>query len=105
MVMAMDMEDIGDGMDLLRCGADGSDGWRLCLAMNGSPFGVGSFTKLIWFNLRMATADGTCGLYGRGLPIPMPIKLPGTASSRIVNLAVLLTRFPSVVARPFFIMT
>ncbi len=47
-------------VDLLRCGVDGSDGWRLCLVMNGSPFGVGSFTELIGFDLGNAAAQ-----YGR----------------------------------------
>ena len=92
-------------VDLLRCGADGSDGWRLCLAMNGSLFGVGPFTKLIGFYLRKAAAHGTGGRYGRGLPVPMPVKVHGTASSSVVNFAMLLTRFPSVIAGPFVIMT
>ena len=92
-------------MDLLRCGVDGSDGWRLCLATNGSLFGVGPFTKLIGFDLRKAAVHGTGGRYGRGLPVPMPVKVPGAASSSVVNFAMLLTRFPSVIAVPFVIMT
>ena len=72
-------------MDLLRCGADGSGGWRLCLATNGSLFGVGPVTKLIGFDLRKAAAHGTGGRYGRGLPVPMPVKVHGTVSSSVVN--------------------
>ena len=92
-------------VDLLRCGVDGSDGWRLCLAMNGSLFGVGPFTELIGFDLGKAAAHSTGAWYGRGLPVPMPIKVPETASSSVVNFAMLLTRFPSVIAGPFVIMT
>ena len=92
-------------VDLLRCGADGYDGWRLCLATNGSPFGVGPFTKLIGFDLRKAVAHGTGRQYGRGLPVPMPVKVPGTASSSVVNFVMLLTRFSLVIAGPFVIMT
>ena len=93
------------GMDLLRCIADGSGGWRLCLATNGSLFGVSPFTKLIGFDLRKAAAHGTGGRYGWGLPVPMPVKVPGTASLSVVNFAMLLTWFPSVIAGPFVIMT
>ena len=78
-------------VDLLQCGVDGSDGWQLCLATNGSPFGVGPFTKLIGFDLRKAATHGTGGRYGRGLPVPMPVKVLGTASSSVVNFAMLLT--------------
>ena len=92
-------------MDLLRCGVDGSDGWRLCLATNGSLFGVDPFTKLIGFDLRKATAHGTGGRYGRGLPVPVLVKTPGTAFPSVVNFAMLLTRFSSVIAGPFAIMT
>ena len=92
-------------MDLLRCCVDGSDGWQLCLAMNGSLFGISPFTKLIGFDLRKAAAHGTGGRYGWGLPVPMPVKVPGTASSSVVNFAMLLTRFPSVITGPFVIMT
>ena len=92
-------------MDLLRCGVDGSDGWRLCLATNGSLFGVGSFTELIGFDLGKAAAHGTGAWYGRGLPVPMPVKASGTASSSLVNFAALMTRFSSVIAGPFVIMT
>ena len=62
-------------MDLLRCGVDGSDGWRLCLTTNGSPFGVGSFTELIGFDLGKAAAPRTGGRYGQGLPVPCPLNL------------------------------
>ena len=92
-------------MDLLRCGADGSGGWRLYLATNGSLFSVGPFTKLTGFDLRKVAAHGMGGWYGWGLPVPMPVKVPGTASSSVVNFAMLLTRFPSVIAGPFVIMT
>ncbi len=92
-------------VDLLRCGVDGSDGWRLCLATNGSLFGVGSFIELIGFDLGTAAAHGTGAWYGRGLPVPMPVKAPGTAFPSVVNFAMLLTRFPSVIACPFVIMT
>ena len=93
------------GMDLLRCVADGSGGWRLCLATNDSLFGVGPFTKLIGFDLRKATVHGTGGRCGRGLPVPMPVKASGTASSSLVNFAALMMRFSSVIAGPFVIMT
>ena len=92
-------------MDLLRCGVDGSDGWRLCLATNDSLFGVGFFTELIGVDLGKAVAHGTGAWYGRGFPVPMLVKVPGTASSSVVNFAMLLTRFPSVIAGPFVIMT
>jgi hypothetical protein len=92
-------------VDLLRCGADGSDGWRLCVTTNGSPFGIGSFTKLIGFDLRKAAAHGMGGRYGRGLAVPMRFKVPRTASSSIVNFAIPLTQFSSVIAGPFVIMT
>ena len=72
-------------VDLLRCGADGSDGWRLCLATNGSLFGVGPFTKLIGFDLRKAAAHGTGGRYGRGLPVPMPVKVPGSCPRLVLS--------------------
>ena len=78
-------------MDLLRCGVDGSGGWRLCLATNGSPFSVGPFTTFIVFDLGNAAAGGTGGQYGRGLPVPMPVKAPGTAFPSVVNFAMLLT--------------
>ncbi len=65
-------------VDLLQCGVDGSDGWRLCLATNGSLFGVAPFTELIGFDLGSAAAHRTGGRYSRGLPVPVPTKLPGT---------------------------
>ena len=99
------MEWMNYGMDLLRCVADGSGGWRLCLATNGSLFSVGTFTTFLVFDLGNAAAGGTGGRYGRGLPVPMPVKAPGTASSSVVNFAMLLTRFSSVIAGPFVIMT
>jgi hypothetical protein len=77
--------------DLLRCGADGSGGWRLCLAMNGSLFSVSPFTTLIVFDLGNAAVGGTCGWYGRGLPVPMPVKDIGTVFPSVVNFAMLLT--------------
>ena len=83
-------------MDLLRCGVDGSDGWRLYLATNGS---------LIGFDLGKAAAHGTGAWYGRGLPVPMPVIAPGTAFPSVINFAMLLTRFSSVIAGPFAIMT
>ena len=92
-------------VDLLRCGADGSDGWRLCFATNGSLFGVGPFTKLIGFDLRKAAVHGTGGRYGRGLPVPMLVKAHGTAFRSVVNFAMLLTRFSSAIAGPFVILT
>ena len=67
-------------VDLLRCGVDRFDGWRLCLTMNGSLFGVAPFIELIGFDLRKAAAHGTGGRYGWGLLIPMPVKVPRTAS-------------------------
>ena len=91
-------------MDLLRYGVDGSDGWRLCLATNGSLFGVGSFTELIGFDLGKAAAHSTGAWYGRGLPVPMPIKASRTTSPSLVNFAALMTRFSSVIAGPFVIM-
>ena len=72
--------------------------------MNGSLFGIGPFTKIIGFDLRKAAAHGTGGRYGRGLPVPMPVKASGTASSSLVNFAALMTRFSSVIAGPFVIM-
>ena len=78
-------------MDLLRCGVDGSDGWRLCLATNGSLFSVGPFTTFIVFDLGNGAAGGTDGRYGQGLPVPMPVKAPRTAFPSVVNLAMLLT--------------
>ena len=90
---------------LLRCGVDGSDGWRLCLATNGSLFSVGPFTTFIEFDLGNAAAHGTGGRYGRRLPIPMPVKAPGTTFPSVVNFPMLLTRFSSVIADPFAIMT
>ena len=92
-------------VDLLRCGVDGSDGWQLCLATNGSPFGVDPFTKLIGFDLRKATAHGTGGRYGRGLPIPVSSRPPGTDFRPLVDFAALVMRFSSVIAGPFAIMT
>ena len=99
------MEWMNYGMDLLRCVADGSGGWRLCLAMNGSLFDIGPFTTFIEFDLGNATAHGTGRLYGRGLPVPVPVKAPGTAFLSVVNFAMLLTQFSSVIACPFAIMT
>lgn len=90
-------------VDLLRCGVDGSDGWRLCLATNGSSFGIGSFTRLIVFDLGKAAAHSTGAWYGRGLPALMPVKVPGSTSSSLVNFVALLTRFCSVIAAPFVI--
>ena len=52
-------------VDLLQCGVDGSDGWRLYLATNDSLFGVGSFTELIGFDLGKAAAHSTGAWYGR----------------------------------------
>ncbi len=75
------------------CGVDGSDGWQLCLATNGSLSGMASFTELIGFDLRKNAAPRTGGWYGRGLPVPMPVKAFGTASSSLVNFAALMTRF------------
>ena len=92
-------------VDLLRCGVDESDGWRLCLATSGSLFGVGSFIELIGFDLGKAAAPSTGAWYGRGLPVPMPVKPSGTAFSSLVNFPVLVTRFSSVIAGPFAIMT
>ena len=92
-------------MDLLRCVADGYGGWRLCLAMNGSLFSAGPFTTFIVFDLENAAAGGTGGRYGRGLPVLMPVKSPGTAFPSVVNFAMPLTRFSSVIAGPFAIMT
>jgi hypothetical protein len=43
-------------VDLLRCGVDGSDGWRLCFAMNGSLFRAPPFTELIGFDLGSVAA-------------------------------------------------
>ena len=45
-------------MDLLRCGADGSGGWRICLTTNCSLFSVGPFTTLMVFDLGNAAAGG-----------------------------------------------
>ena len=59
----------------------------------GYPFGVGSFTELIGFDLRKAAAHGTGGRYGRGLPVPVPVKAPGTAFPNVVNFSMLLTQF------------
>ncbi len=92
-------------VDLFRCGADGSDGWRLCLATNGSLFGVGSFTELIGFDLGKAAAHSTGAWYGWGLPVPMLAKLPGTDFQPLVDFATLVTRFSSVIAGPFSIKT
>ena len=72
-------------VDLLRCGVDGSDGWRLCLATNGSLFGVGSFTELIGFDLGNAAARSTGGRYGRGLPVSVFAKPPGTDFRPLVD--------------------
>ena len=71
----------------------------------GSLFGVGSFTELIGFDLGNAAAASTGGRYGWALPVPMPAKLSGTAFRRLVNFAELVTRFSSVIAGPFAIMT
>ena len=71
----------------------------------GSLFGVGSFTYLIGFDLKNAAAASTGGWYGRGLPVPMPVKAPGTAFPSVINFAMLLTRFSSVIAGPFAIKT
>ena len=90
-------------VDLLRCGVDGSDGWRLCLATNGSLFGVGSFTELIGFDLGKAAAHGTGAWYGRVLPVLMPVKASGTASSSLVNFPARMMRFSSVIAGPAII--
>ena len=91
-------------MDLLRCGVDGSDGWRLYLATNGSLFCIGSFTELIGFDLGKAAVASTGGRYGWALPVPMPVKASRTASSSLVNFAALMTRFSSAIAGPFVIM-
>jgi hypothetical protein len=87
-----------------RCGVDGFDGWPLCLAMNASLFGVGSFIELIGFDLGKAAAQRTGAWNGRGLLVPMPVKVPRTASLCLVNFVVLLTQFSSVIAGPFVIM-
>jgi hypothetical protein len=63
-------------VDLLRCGVNGSDGWRLCLAMNRSLFGVRSFIELIGFDLGKAATHSTGTWYGRGLPVPMHVEVP-----------------------------
>ena len=77
-------------MDLLRCGADGSGGWRLCLATNGSLFSVGPFTTFIGFDLGNAAAHGTGVWYMRGLPVQMLVKSPGTAFPSVDNFSMLL---------------
>ena len=59
--------------------------------MNGSLFNVGPFTTFIGFDLGNAAAGGTGGRYGRGLPVPMPVKASGTAFPSVVNFAMLLT--------------
>jgi hypothetical protein len=46
--------------------------------MNGSLFGVESFTELIGFDLGKAAVVSTGGRYGQGLPIPMFAKLSRT---------------------------
>jgi hypothetical protein len=61
--------------------------------------------KLIGFDLRKAAANRKGGWYGRGLLIPMPVKVPGTASSSVINFIMLLTRFSSVIEGPFVIIT
>ena len=88
MVMAMAMEEIGDGMDeqwwwiSFRCVADGSGAWRLCMAMNGSLSGLAPFTKVIGFDLGSAAAHRMGGRYGGGgLPVPVPAKLPGASKT------------------------
>jgi hypothetical protein len=91
-------------VDLLWCGVDGSDGWRLYLATNVSPLG-GSFIELIGFDFRNAAARSTGGRYGRGLPVLVSAKVPGTDFQRLVNFAALVTLFSSVIAGPFSIMT
>ena len=92
-------------VDLLRCGVDGSDGWRLCLTTNGSLFGVAPFTELIGFDLGSAAAHRTGGWYWQGLPVPVSAKPPGTDFRPLVDFAALVTRFSSVIAGPFAIMT
>ena len=88
-------------VDLLRCGVDGSDGWRLCLTTNGSLFHRAPFTKLIGLDIGNATARSMGGRYGWGLPVPMSAKPSGTDFYPLVDFAALVTRFSSVILGPF----
>ena len=73
--------------------------------MNGSLFGVESFTELIGFDLGNLAAHSTGGWYGRGLPIPVSAKPSRTDFDPLVDFAALVTRFSSVIAGPFAIKT
>ena len=56
-----------------------------------------SLHDFIVFDLGNAAVHGTGGRYGRGLPVPVPVKAPGTAFPSVVNFAMFLTRFSSVI--------
>jgi hypothetical protein len=73
--------------------------------MNGSLFGVAPFTELIGFDLGNIVIRRTGGRYGRGLPILVSSKPPGTDFWPLVDFAALVTRFFSVIAGSFAIMT
>jgi hypothetical protein len=90
-------------MDLLRCGVDGSNRWRLCLVANGSLFGIESFTKLIGFDLGNAATRSMGRRYGWGLPVLVSAKPSATSFWSLVNFAALVTRFSSVIAGPFLL--
>jgi hypothetical protein len=84
-------------VDLLRCGAGGSNWWRLCLTTNGSLFGMAPFMELIGFDLRKTGAPSTGRRYWWGLPISMSAKLHGTDFRSLVDFAALVTRFSSTI--------
>jgi hypothetical protein len=72
-------------MDILRCVADGSGGWKVYLATNGSHFGLAPFTKVIEFYLGNALAPRWGGQYRRGLPVPVSTMRHGTDFDPLVD--------------------
>jgi hypothetical protein len=75
------------------------------LARNGCLFRVSPFTELIGFDLWKVAAPSLGRRYGRGLPVPMSTKHPGTDFRPLVDFVALVTRFFSIIAGPFSIKT
>jgi hypothetical protein len=71
--------------------------------MNGSPFGMAPFMKVIGINLKSDPVPSTGGQYGRGFPVPVSSIPFGTDFDLLVDFDALVTRFSSVIAGLFSI--
>jgi hypothetical protein len=67
------------------------------MVLNGLSSDLAPFMKVIGFDLRGPPGHSTGGRYEWGLPVPVSVTSPGTEFATLVDFAVIVTGFSSVI--------